>query len=176
MIEQDRKLVAAEPSDGIRFAHPAGQQRGDMDQRGVAGGMTEAVVEHLEPVEIDEQHRGGVLVALQPGDGQFELAKEAAAIGDGDQRVAMGQPVKLCAASFKLRDPPVKLGKFSLAAGQFGHFLHRVRLLPWRYRWGCITQISRIGNLWFVTVPHCTTSNTPLNPPFLRGSSSDHER
>ena len=57
--------------------------------------MAEAVVEHLESVEIDEQHRGGRVVALAPGDHRFQLAQHPAAIGDRHQRVEMGEPVEL---------------------------------------------------------------------------------
>ena len=55
VLEQHGELVAAEAGDGV-----AGSDRlealGDLDQERVAGIVPEAVVDQLEPVEVEEEH------------------------------------------------------------------------------------------------------------------------
>ena len=99
--------------------------------------MAEAVVEHLESVEIDEQDGGGVAVALEAGDGQLELAQETATVGTGDERVAMRQPVELGAAPVELGAAPLELGDARVELGQLAravlvsqHLMHPVGSLP----------------------------------------------
>ena len=57
-LEEHAELVAAEP--GARVAAAAGMpssRAADADEQLVAGGVAEAVVDGLEVVEVDEQHR-----------------------------------------------------------------------------------------------------------------------
>ena len=56
VFEQDRELVATESGDGVGGPHARAQTLGDRAQELVAGRVTEAVVDVLEPVEVDEQH------------------------------------------------------------------------------------------------------------------------
>ena len=64
--EEHGELVAGQPGEQRPRARIAGELGvdddakavGDHDQQLVAAGMAEAVVDHLEAVEIDEQHRG----------------------------------------------------------------------------------------------------------------------
>ena len=63
--EEDREFVAGKPRKQRPAARVAAelaiddhaQPVRDHDQQLVAAGMAEAVVDHLEPVEVDEQHR-----------------------------------------------------------------------------------------------------------------------
>ena len=54
---EDRELVAAEARDQVALADRAAQALGDLDQQPVAGLVAEAVVDDLEVVEVEEQHR-----------------------------------------------------------------------------------------------------------------------
>ena len=53
-VEQDGELVAAEAGDGVGRPHGRLEPGGDLLQHEVAGGVTEAVVDRLEVVEVDE--------------------------------------------------------------------------------------------------------------------------
>ena len=77
---------------------------GDMDQRGIAALMPKTVVENLEVIEIDEQHRRRRAVALATGDHPLKFANHPAAIDRADQRIVMGQPVELFDACFERGD------------------------------------------------------------------------
>ena len=55
---QDRReLVAAVAVQPVAVARGAGQGAGDPDQQGVAGGVATRIVEGLELVEVEHQHR-----------------------------------------------------------------------------------------------------------------------
>ena len=56
VLEQDRELVAAEPGGGVGRADAYRDALSDLEQNPVADGVTEAVVDGLEVVEIDEQN------------------------------------------------------------------------------------------------------------------------
>ena len=57
VLAEDRELVAAEAGHDVGRAHHRAQPVGDRHQQPVAGGVPEAVVHHLEAVEVEEQHR-----------------------------------------------------------------------------------------------------------------------
>ena len=59
VLQQDGELVATEPRRGVARAQATAQPVGDGTQQLVAGTVAEAVVDHLEVVEVDEGHRGG---------------------------------------------------------------------------------------------------------------------
>jgi hypothetical protein len=67
-IDEDHELVAPHPPDGVRPAQRALHSPGDQDQQVVASFVAERVVDVLEVVEVDEQHRAkgvGAAVALK---------------------------------------------------------------------------------------------------------------
>ena len=103
MGKEDSELVAADARDDVAFAHPVGQQLRDLDQRLVAGAMAKAVVDHLQPVEVDEEHRRSFAVAAGAVDEALERAHEAAPVGEIDQRILVGERVELL-------DPLLELG------------------------------------------------------------------
>ena len=105
-FEQDAEFVAADPGDDVAVTDALGQQVGDLDQRLVAGAMAERIVDHLQAVEIDEQHRRVDPVAVDPRDQPLELAHEAAPVRELDQRVLVRQLVELL-------DPRLKLGNLT---------------------------------------------------------------
>jgi hypothetical protein len=67
-LAQHGELVAAEPGDEILAAEGLFEPPGDPPQQLVAGVMAEAVVDHLEPVEVEE-HQCHLAAALS-GQGQ----------------------------------------------------------------------------------------------------------
>ena len=98
----------------------------DMDQRSVAASMTEAIIEHLEPVEIDEQHRGGGVVTLMARDHDFELAEHSAAIEYRHQRVEVGEPVELAHLILKPRDVALQLRDLFEQLGRIAAYLANI--------------------------------------------------
>ena len=84
---------------------PLDQQFGDLDQRRVAGLVAEAVVEHLEAVEIDEQHRrrrrrSGSTRAISVS----SWRRKPRRLGKRNQRIPMGELVELLDPLFEPRD------------------------------------------------------------------------
>ena len=69
----DRELVAAEPARGHLVGNHRLEAARDLLQQMVAGDVAEAVVDRLEPVEVDQQHRalGAAGLGLFQGRGQI---------------------------------------------------------------------------------------------------------
>ena len=67
--QQDDELVAAEPGDGVRAADDVLQARAERDEEVVAGLVAERVVDRLELVDVEQQHRDERLRALRAGEG-----------------------------------------------------------------------------------------------------------
>ncbi len=57
VLEQHREFVAAQPGDRVIPAQGLAQPLADQAQRLVAGVVAEGVVDDLEAIEIEEQHR-----------------------------------------------------------------------------------------------------------------------
>ncbi len=55
--EQDPELVGAQPGDRVGGPRRAQQPLADLGEQGVAGGMAEALVDDLEPVEVEQDQR-----------------------------------------------------------------------------------------------------------------------
>ena len=87
VVAQDGELVAAEAGDDVGRAHGRAQPVGHRDQQAVAGGVAEAVVHHLEPVEVEEQHRDALVVALGVGELAAEALDEVQAVREAGERV-----------------------------------------------------------------------------------------
>ena len=64
VLGDDGELVAAEPPDEIDLAHAFLQPRRDLREQRIAGGMAERVVDVLEAVEIEAEHRHQLAVPL----------------------------------------------------------------------------------------------------------------
>ncbi len=57
VLAQDHELVAAEPGERLVPAQRVADALGDRDQQLVTLAVAEAVVDHLEAIEVEEQHR-----------------------------------------------------------------------------------------------------------------------
>ena len=64
---QDHELVAAEPADRVGLAQAGMQALGDRLEQQVAAGQAEGVVDALEAVEVEQQHRGDAVGCAAPG-------------------------------------------------------------------------------------------------------------
>ena len=61
LLQQHHELVAAQARDGVLGAHRGAQALGDRAQHRVAGEVAERIVDRLEAVEVDEEHRAAAL-------------------------------------------------------------------------------------------------------------------
>ena len=75
LLQNDDEFVAAEPRHDVARAQGAAQPAGDFHQQHVAGVVAQRIVDHLEPVEIDEQHRESPLMAAAPSRSRGEAAR-----------------------------------------------------------------------------------------------------
>ena len=89
VVEQQRELVAAQPRDGVVGAQRRFEPSRDRLQQLVADGVPEAVVDDLEAVEVEEQHRRAALgvVALGAPDRLVEAVDEQHAVREAGERV-----------------------------------------------------------------------------------------
>ena len=87
VLEQDRELVAAEPGGGVADTDARRQSLGDLEQHAVAGGVTEAVVDRLEVVEVEEDHRELEVLAPRPGQSVADALVEQRAVGELRDRI-----------------------------------------------------------------------------------------
>src|SRR6185503_3837079 len=63
-VDEHRELVAAETRDGVLFTDGAADAGGHDLQQAVTDGVTERVVDLLEPVDVEEQDRQLVAMAV----------------------------------------------------------------------------------------------------------------
>ena len=82
-FEQHRELVAAESGGGVADPHRLLDAAGDLDEHLVADRVAEGVVDRLEVVEVEEQHRGGAV----PNQGGLDPLAQERAIGQAGEDV-----------------------------------------------------------------------------------------
>jgi hypothetical protein len=87
IVDEDRELVAAEPSGRVALAEAAHDPLTHDTEQVVAGRVPEAVVDGLEVVEVDEQYGELTAVPLQPRRGVIDPITEERLVGQPRQRV-----------------------------------------------------------------------------------------
>ena len=87
------ELVAAQPRDGVRLAHGAGQPLRDRLQQLVAGVVAQRVVDPLEVVEVEEQAGDVRAVALRLREDLPQPLVEQRAVGQAGQDVVLRELV-----------------------------------------------------------------------------------
>ena len=88
---QHGELVAAQARQGHSGAEHVAQALGKRLEQLVADVMPEAVVDHLEVIQVDHQHGAAALVDLRRGQGLFGAVGEQQAVGQVGQRIVVGQ-------------------------------------------------------------------------------------
>lgn len=89
--ENGGELVAAEASDHVARTQPGLDQRGNPDEDPVADGMSAAVVDVLEAVEIEHDDGAGTTIAYALLHDPVDLAFQMAPVREVGQRVVRGQ-------------------------------------------------------------------------------------
>ncbi len=93
--EEDGELVAAEPCHQVRLADALLQRCGDLLQQGVAGVVAQGVVDGLEAVQVDIEHRQRLSVAPRQGDALVAVLGEEAPVRQARQGVVVGELMDL---------------------------------------------------------------------------------
>ncbi len=101
---QHGELVAADAAGDVERRKLLGDARGGRRQQAVADGVAVAVVDDLERVEIDEEHRHGLACLLCRGDRAVAVLFELHAIDQPGQRVVPGQIFELQPVRFRHGD------------------------------------------------------------------------
>ncbi len=87
VLEQHRELVAAEARGGVGPADALVEAPRDLLQHLVARGVAEAVVDRLEVVEVEEDHREAALLAPAAGERVADALREQGAVGQAGDAV-----------------------------------------------------------------------------------------
>ena len=94
-LDQHGELVATETGDRVTGPGGGSEPFGHGDQQAVAGRVSEAVVDRLEVVEVQEQHGDRVGPPVASVHGVGEPVKEQGAVGQAGERVVEGLVVEL---------------------------------------------------------------------------------
>src|ERR1043165_3890768 len=95
MRHQHAELVSAEPPKGVVGAELRFEQRAQLPQQLVAGGVAARIVHHLELVQVEEHERMAARVDLCILERLAELALEVAAVDEAGERVMARLPGEL---------------------------------------------------------------------------------
>jgi hypothetical protein len=104
VLQQQRELVSAQARDGVLRAQARGQAMADFHQKPVADLLAERVVQDLETVQIEEEHRQVGAGPLRAGQGVGEAVHEEGPVGQPGQGVAEGLADELVQPARKLVD------------------------------------------------------------------------
>ena len=87
VLQQERKLVAAEAGRRVRRPQALLQAERDLDEQLVAGRVAEAVVDRLEVVEVEEQQGDVVAAAARPLERVLDAVQEQRPVRQPGERV-----------------------------------------------------------------------------------------
>ncbi len=90
LVAYDDELVPPEAGDGVAGTDRQPEAVGAPPQEGVAGGVPPAVVEELEPVEVEEQHPDPGPATGGPGQRHRQPVEEQYPVGETGERVVQG--------------------------------------------------------------------------------------
>ena len=104
VLQYHGELVPAQARDGVLVADGLLQARRRGAQDAVAGGVAERVVDVLEAVQIEEQHRDTRAVAPRPYDGARQPLRQQRAVRQAGERVVVGQVAQFLLGAFLIGD------------------------------------------------------------------------
>ena len=100
--EHHGELVSAETGEGVAVADMDSQPPGHGVQQLVAEGVAEGVVDRLETVQVQIQHRHQPLIVLRRRQRLFQAFLQQQAVGQFGERVVIGETVDVCIGQFLL--------------------------------------------------------------------------
>jgi hypothetical protein len=106
ILGDNGELVAAEAPDEIDLAHTLLQPGRDLGQQRIAGGVAERVIDVLEAVEIEAEHRHQVAVPLGARHRAVEMLVKLKAVGQAGEAIMHGEIANLILGEPTLADAP----------------------------------------------------------------------
>jgi hypothetical protein len=113
-FHQADEFVATQAGQHVDQAHMLGQPRRNGNQQFVANPVAKRVIDLLELVKVDEQHRQPLAMPAVFAQALLQPFDEAAAVGQPGQRIVVGQIIE-----FALRLPTLGNLALELAVGPF---------------------------------------------------------
>jgi len=104
LLGDDGEGVAAEP--GHRVARPDGRPQASrhLHEQPVAGGVTQAVVDDLEAVEVQEEHRHRLGAPPQARQRELDVVHQQRPVGKAGQGIGQGRLDRLLLEALALAD------------------------------------------------------------------------
>ncbi len=96
--QHDRELVATEARHGVAIAQRSAQPVGDLAQHRVAGDVTERVVDALEAVEVEQQHRQPAAGGARRAQRLLDARHQPRAVRQAGERILVGEAQHLLLA------------------------------------------------------------------------------
>jgi hypothetical protein len=90
VLDHDGELVAAQPRQRVLWAQESAQALGHLQEHSVTDEVPDRIVDQLEPVQVEEQHRDEAVAALEPAQRLLQAVHEHRAVGHAGQRVRAG--------------------------------------------------------------------------------------
>jgi hypothetical protein len=89
VLGDDGELVATETGEGVPGAQRLQEPFGHLREHRVTDVMAQGVVDELEPIEVQEQHRDQTVVTVETVQGVAEAVHEDGAVGDARERIGV---------------------------------------------------------------------------------------
>jgi len=114
LLDEDAELVTRESAGEGVLGQVCAESLRDAPQQAVAALMSEAVVDELEAVEVEEQDGVGVrLAGADAADGILESAREQFAVGQVREAIVLGEPAEAFAGLDEFGDVGERSGQTS---------------------------------------------------------------
>ena len=88
-LDQQRELVTAEACGSVRTAQARADPRSHLDEQCIARGVAERVVDALEVVDVEEDHRDARAALRAARQREVDVLSEQRAVGEVGQRVVV---------------------------------------------------------------------------------------
>ena len=102
--QNNHKVVATDACRRVTLTQLLADALGHSTQNGVSEGVSQAVIDALEMVQIEVENGHSAPVALRKGDGQFGALLEPVAVGQPRQLVVIVLPLQLFLVLLAVRD------------------------------------------------------------------------
>ena len=103
----DGEFIAAEPRGESAVLRDRLEPLRDRDQHAIPVGMTHAVVERLEVVDVEEEHADALAGNARAIERFVERAKQLPAVGDARERILLRELLQLARALLDLGFEPL---------------------------------------------------------------------
>lgn len=140
VLAEEDEFVAGDPGQRVAGADHRGQPLRDGDQQLVADGMPVGVVDPLETVEVDEQHRRGAVGPLGPSSRMLQPLLEQQPIRKPGHRIVQGDVPE---PAGDLRHPLPRLGVQQVGRRDVGQRLCRRHISGFQPPLGLTVKVQR---------------------------------